>query len=207
MDKQNKDINNFSEYITNFTLLFLITIILTSCALLAKPRSTFIDQRLLPYVKKFKALSRKYGRSLDTNGLVVKFTSDIDFGTLGICSTGGGLGPEIRVSESAWFNSSPQEREMVIFHELGHCLLGRKHTDVSAQTSNQKGRCLSIMASSGAKIEDYINNHQSYMVELFTEQCNEGAVEDDGVFIPVLHENHHERSDVNHRATSALQWD
>ena len=47
------------------------------------------------------------------------------------------------VDKFYWDNANDLDREFLIFHELGHCALGRGHID----DSDSQGNCISIMTS------------------------------------------------------------
>lgn len=48
----------------------------------------------------------------------------------GTCSVGGRTTfRDVVVDQSFWENSSHLSREFIVFHELGHCFLGRDHTE------------------------------------------------------------------------------
>lgn len=49
-----------------------------------------------------------------------------DYNTLGECNV---PATKIGISESYWLSASDAEKEVLVFHELGHCLLGRRHED------------------------------------------------------------------------------
>ncbi len=61
---------------------------------------------------------------------------------LGICRRAPGEFNRVAVDVDAWENSSPAFRELIVFHELGHCALNRNHLD-----DHQNGLCQSIMHS------------------------------------------------------------
>lgn len=51
-------------------------------------------------------------------------------GEIGLCVTYHrvtGTYREVLIDRSSWFFMDHWQREMLVFHELGHCVLGRKH--------------------------------------------------------------------------------
>jgi hypothetical protein len=62
---------------------------------------------------------------------------------------------QVAIQESAWENLSPNRRELVIFHELGHCVLGLGHSDFG------------IMRPDGGDDSDYETNRERYLDLLF----------------------------------------
>ena len=72
---------------------------------------------------------------------------------------------QIVIDRAFWNNASPLLREMVVFHELGHCYLGRGHREAQ----NNQGICLSIMRSGLSGCLDNYNSdtRDAYLDELF----------------------------------------
>ena len=70
------------------------------------------------------------------------------------------------VDKVYWDNATDLEREFLIFHELGHCALGRDHLD----ESDGQGDCVSIMTSgTGAcHIRYTAGTREALLDELFT---------------------------------------
>ncbi len=64
-----------------------------------------------------------------------------------------------------WENATPTLRELVVFHELGHCVLYQGHRE----EENNQGACLSIMNSgtSGCRVLYTEQNRDYYLDELF----------------------------------------
>ena len=83
----------------------------------------------------------------------------------GLCHYNSNRPNEIIIDRSFWNSSNDLFREMVVFHELGHCVLARGHRE----TQDQNGSCLSIMQSgTGTCILRYNQvNRDFYLDELF----------------------------------------
>ena len=47
---------------------------------------------------------------------------------LGVCISGGSIA-KIEIDPEQWQKMGPYGKEHLIYHELGHCVLGRKHDD------------------------------------------------------------------------------
>jgi len=86
-------------------------------------------------------------------------------GTLGQCKSYSDGSKQIVIDQSFWNSASELEREYVVFHELGHCLLGRDHDD----TKDSSGKCISIMQSGDGGCDGIYNsqNRNSLLNELF----------------------------------------
>lgn len=75
----------------------------------------------------------------------------------------------IRVDRKAWYKLSQEEREATLFHELGHCVLGRlEHADAM----QENGCPVSIMHRSHTLKDCYFKNRSGYLNELFQQRRN-----------------------------------
>lgn len=113
-------------------LAFLLTILIhLSCGSESPADSallnTDIDPEFLPYVESFieEARARNLRISFQFTGLEVKFgivkeSED----AIGFCSR---EDFSIKVLKEAWDNLSENHKEVLIFHELGHCKMQRDH--------------------------------------------------------------------------------
>ena len=90
--------------------------------------NTNIDEEFVPYVESF--LTEAALRSVDIDISSVEL--EIQFGEVN--NTGDVIGScnrenhHIIISRPDWDNLSNNHREVLIFHELGHCMLDRDHT-------------------------------------------------------------------------------
>jgi hypothetical protein len=85
---------------------------------------------------------------------------------LGYCDNNGPV-PVILINRSFWKKSDFSERLALVFHELGHCLLGRRHKDgeFSLGGSNHPASILHSRSKMGLDTMEY---YDYYMDELFT---------------------------------------
>jgi len=83
---------------------------------------------------------------------------------LGRCSLKEGI-PTIIVDKEAWADAGNVEREILMMHELGHCVLGIGHVDETIEGSN---RPASLMNPYIINEVDYEQNYWDYMTELFS---------------------------------------
>lgn len=114
-----------------------------------------------PYHDSFKSLAATYG-AIVTRSVSFAFGSFFG-GTIGMCSYSGSRG-KVTLSSSAWSRGSNTFKEMLVFHELGHCLLGRGHKN----STHSDGRPESLMRSSLFSEKTYNANRDGYLKELFT---------------------------------------
>jgi len=114
-----------------------------------------VDQRLWSYFEDFEkeASSRNQNIDLVALGITGEIENISDEGVAGTCQYG-------------LHRSSDMLREMIIFHELGHCALGRGHTE----SANSNGVCLSVMNSgtTDCSVLYNSNNKEYYLDELFS---------------------------------------
>lgn len=105
------------------TLAILSTILLTACGARC-PKKANVNPEFLPYVEKFFDLQERY---LGERGChySIKFKDLSDKGFAGLCYRG----KEIHIDPVSWARASETSREQLIFHELGHCVLRRDHSD------------------------------------------------------------------------------
>ena len=82
--------------------------------------------------------------------------------TVGVCIEYSNGTTEILIRESSWNTFSLRQREILIFHELGHCHLNRDHKD-----EEYKNFDLSLMNSLLIDQFDYQNYLDEYLEELF----------------------------------------
>jgi hypothetical protein len=107
-------------------------------------------------------------------GLDVAYaTSQVDVGiadipkpnVIGQCAWSEGHSHAITLDEAYWNRANDLQREFVVFHELGHCVLGSDHRDYS----DAYGNCGSIMTSgtSDCRVVYTQNNRTRLLDELF----------------------------------------
>ena len=86
-------------------------------------------------------------------------------GVLGVCVRNDDEPNRVAVDQEAWSTASQSIRELIVFHELGHCVLNREHLD-----DEQDGVCVSIMTSSLDGCEISLEDEavrEEYLDELF----------------------------------------
>lgn len=122
---------------------------------------------LQPYFTSFEAAAADLGVPIDlsASGVTAEIRAINEGNVAGNCSTNGHDIRHITIDRSFWVNASPLLREMVVYHELGHCILGRGHTE----TAFANGVCTSIMRSGLGDCQDAYTygNREYYIRELF----------------------------------------
>lgn len=102
----------------------LLTILLFGCST-SKPKNPGkvrenIDKRLIPYVEAFE---EEYGKEIPEY-LIVDFRNIPDPKIAGVCNY---VYDFVFIDEPKWLMADETVREIIMFHELGHCVLKRDH--------------------------------------------------------------------------------
>lgn len=164
-----------------FLVLFLL-ILTSACGVQNKESASqgSIDSRAEKYVETFVSYGTKLGSSLDTYSLTVSFSESMPQSTnggqvIGYCQRYSNGQKTVVLKESYWNSASVSDREQLIFHELGHCLLGLTHNDTVesaplwSNTNYQANNVpSSIMNTFHFGSTLYSGNRNEYMTRLFT---------------------------------------
>ena len=86
---------------------------------------------------------------------------------IGQCSWNQAHEHNIVLDQDYWRTANDMQREFLVFHELGHCVLGRDHVD-DADANNH---CISIMSSGtgDCRVVYSQNNRNRLLNELFSD--------------------------------------
>ena len=127
---------------------------------------TGIDSRLVKYFDKFESAGATRGFEIDLEaegfgGAIQKIE-----GSAGKCFYGSHATPNVIIDIDYWNNADEMNRELMVFHELGHCYLQRGHME----DRMGDGICMSIMRSGdGSCFDNYTNDTRDYYLdELFS---------------------------------------
>lgn len=163
-----------------FLLLFLLLII--SCGKIPDQQiislSKNIDPKLAPYLSRFELEAEAYNVQVNSSKLTMVISTELLSDVAGDCLAATGhpeLGQVIRISSSIIDNKlfGIDNVENVVFHELGHCLLGREHKTETVLTTDGYHIYDSIMNSGSGNDSNYINNRKAMIHELFTGMATE----------------------------------
>ena len=97
-------------------------------------------------------------------GQIIDIETD---GVLGRCNQLTTGEKHLMIDRLFWETANMTEKEYVIFHELGHCALNRRHLDAT----NKDGTCTSMMQSGNGSCKMVYNaqNRSKYLDELFSQ--------------------------------------
>lgn len=136
----------------------LLALLLTGCG---HHRVILIDPTVQPFYNSFLAEASKQGKDLKIDSLMITKVSVLPELELGRCDDGDI--PIVLILDSYWESASIADKEQLIYHELGHCVLGRKHLDGKLDS----GIPISIMNTFHFDRSTYVYYHDYYMRELF----------------------------------------
>lgn len=102
-------------------LLLIAILVLTGCGRFDS------DPAFTPYVDSFRAVmaDQHVAKYAQRWNVTLKF-GDPTVANTGECDQGDVQG-EIIIDKGHWDSFGSDERKLIIYHELGHCVLGRKH--------------------------------------------------------------------------------
>lgn len=155
---------------TRLNLLWFITIVLCfSCTKynLNGKKYPDADPRLWEYFHYFEQEAAQRGIYIDLKAqkLIGTIENIYRHETVGLCNHQPERPNQLIIDNHFWERASNIKREMIVFHELGHCVLSKKHNN----RINSDGTCYSIMRSGSGVCLDLYNqeNRSIYLNELF----------------------------------------
>jgi hypothetical protein len=94
-----------------------------------EPKTYRVAAEAEPFVQAFKAEALKRGVAVALDNLIVEFGPTSGDEVCGQCLLEAGKTPRVTLNPESlcWKGVSAEEKEGLVFHELGHCLLGRQH--------------------------------------------------------------------------------
>lgn len=111
--------------------LLLLTLLSCQSAKQVEPEPVqySVPAEIEPFIKTFRDEAQKRGSTVSATNLIVEFGTPQGQDVCGQCILEIGKTPRILLNNNSfcWKQANPQERECLLFHELGHCLLKRAH--------------------------------------------------------------------------------
>ncbi len=152
-----------------FSILSLLTIVACSSSDETVDPDGYegVDSRLWYFFDVFQQEAESRGVSVDlrASGLTGRIANIEGVNVAGGCNFHGSAPNQIVLDATFWSTLSFLQREMIVMHELGHCVLYRDHREAMDVT----GRCLSIMRSGLGQCRDGYSEttREGYLNELF----------------------------------------
>ena len=151
----------------NIIGLIALTILTGACGKRQDLGLVQVEKELQPYYNKFISQLNTHGREDVINkSITLRFIDDIPTPVggkgviLGHCIGPSGL---VEISRKSWAWLSPTQKEILILHELGHCVLNRGHDDEVLPGMNAH---LSIMSTYLLSSVNFENKYDYYIKEL-----------------------------------------
>ncbi len=149
----------------SYFIIFLLIMLSTSCQ---KEQVVLVDTTIQPYFDLFEKEGEARGRTIDLSaeGIQGILTTLEEGNVQGQCAVNNTTGIKtIRVDQTFWNTASNLEKEFLIFHELGHCYLDRRHLD----ETDSRGNCNSMMYTGNnvCKMRYTSSTRSTYLDELF----------------------------------------
>lgn len=156
---------------TIYKLAPLLLIMLAGCG--QDPVKKFwIEPALQSYYDSFIGEANLRGQLWDVDNLEVRFVEELGMinetaRRLGTCHYDEDGTPVVEIDRGDFYGLDSRSREALLYHEFGHCLLGRGHDD--STTTNGAGDTIptSIMQSVLLSEDTYADNKGYYIEELF----------------------------------------
>lgn len=106
------------------TRLILVVFFLSACG-----HDMLLDTSIFDsYVQTFQRESVLNERPTEVKDLVIKFSADLEDTIVGRCHTYLNASPLILININWWERLTSEQKEILLFHEIGHCILGLSHS-------------------------------------------------------------------------------
>ncbi len=162
----------------NTLLLLILSFFLASCGgsnkkhiqhLEGSRQFAATDSTFKPFVDSFTSNARTYlsKPTFVVGDIPVNFgdTSNNEFD--GVCNSYSDGSKEVLIKKSWWDKASNHQKEVMIYHELGHCSLNRDHDGELLSKDDYEVKA-SIMNPTIPGSAHYVQYKTSYLTELFT---------------------------------------
>lgn len=156
-------------------IIFILLIIINSCGQECKQITieNDIDRELSYYVdnyindsKKYNFLDYQYKLTIKIGSLSIDKNMD---NVVGVCYYSKNL---IIIDENRWYTLKEYQKEIVVYHELGHCLQDKEHpkVDTNYDIIERKDSIMNELLY--ITEQDYYENRDLYIEELFFDRNN-----------------------------------
>lgn len=143
----------------------LLALFISSCGsgqlpkLVSSTKPVYVDEEVIPFLERFDTYAAILRIKPNYTDLVIYRTDEPPQGKhLAICRSNGQNIKEIIIYNQFWDEATDVGKEIVVFHELGHCALKQEH------------RKFSVMQSTMLLEEIYISYYDDFIKELFLKE-------------------------------------
>ena len=153
--------HNIKRYLSGFIILLML-ILFTSCS----KDEELVDEIFKDLLTSFQeeGMARNIIVDYQNKPVEVRFENHPDDIRLGWCIHDFDGYNTITINALFWDIMKELDKEKLVFHELGHCVLNRPHLD----RIRPDGFCYSIMHSGQACSDNYsLETREAYIDELF----------------------------------------
>jgi hypothetical protein len=141
-------------------------LLLTACGNGFKHQDVIHDSSLIKYVKRFQEISVNITGRFYSDASLSYYFADLGEGKIaGQCTYREDHNNIIKINIKYWGDDTELEREQLMLHELGHCILLRPHRNDEFDDGTPK----SIMYWRLMSERVYLQKYDYYIKELFTE--------------------------------------
>jgi hypothetical protein len=134
----------------------------------SSPKVFYQTDEFKLYAQKFEAYSAIYsGKPVSIYNLIIRFGTDPNKKTrVGWCAIDYKKTPTIYIKKDYWDVADNTRKEALMFHELGHCVLGRRHNSNSYE--GIPALPISLMYPNMEVASYYPYKKEEYLEELFS---------------------------------------
>lgn len=155
----------------------LVAVIFASCSILLTQACAqkeghesvlSIQEPFVSFVAEFERVSAQQGQAVAISDLIVEFGDTPSLNETGVCIWSSDDTPRVVINQAIWNTLNDDDREEVIFHELGHCILQRLHQNSRVNVAGGGTRPQSVMYPVRIDGNTYMDNIADYQSELFS---------------------------------------
>lgn len=153
-----------------YAALYIVVLMIGGCAKPPQIKVVRIDSELQEYATRFEQASSVYANHpIVIDNLVMVFDDALTkSGEIGFCEQNPDQ-PLVHISRAYWNLVSDRDREELVFHELGHCVLWLQHDNASVIDAINPSQQVpaSIMKVYHFDGGFYYQNRVEYLKQLF----------------------------------------
>lgn len=161
-------LSSYTSKMTKYTFILLLVLLGTLYVGCDDFDSVETDEELIPYFEIFAKEAAKRDIIVDYEAERIEgLLQDIlDASIQGQCFRNEEKPKKVIIDVDYWANATELQKQFIIYHELGHCFLGRDHLN----DRDVSGDCVSIMHANPGVCNFLLteDNKEQYLDELFS---------------------------------------